>query len=918
MTQSDPPTVTHLLHNPITMSIVNVLLLALAVHACLAPTDAAEHYSWRAFAANNQRTGSAPWAGVDPASSPAVEWQLQLPVGPEGLFAGGGSVVASGDMAFTIGRDHTLAVNLTTGVVAWSTLTVGAAGALSLSNDGLMLFVPQTTTNTVSGLSTATGKVVWSVDNANCLYPTVMRSTKAVLLACASNPMHAASHNTLKSVDVSTGAELWSYALPDLHWSYTVPPPTLSTDEATLFVTDLYTLYALDTRTGAIKWTYKDAVPSYSPTQAGPAGPMYAAGASMHHTDLVIATFASGHTFAFDASNGSSEWKFSLGGVPSGATPVYMADSNVVVLSLANPDPTNNGDGCHFSGDDDFGFNPCGLVALNASLGTFAWVHTDFFSFQSVAYSSSSQLLYISGGDGTLVQVLDGATGKQSWNVSSEGVIESSYHYTPIFTEHGLLVSWGNNMTFIRNDAQPSTTPLVVEELRATATGQYVYATWVPPQSLLPIASYKVWVSTGSPRTTKVHTVDATMHSITTGPWRPVVRVTITVAPVSGSVVGDNTTVTGTTLGQAVPNPLWATGRADAAHTARAPQGVAGPAGPHVEVVRNVTMLPNTDTSAAVTGAGVLVLPAAFFQSAMYGLDGASLSPVWSSGITVSSVLLLNDGLMAGGSRNGAFLALQQNGQRLWTVSLGSVGLDSATVVGVLSGQLLLTDQSSRVGAVDMATRKLTWVKTLGSSTLARSDSVLMAPMGLVVSSYVGGVVAMTPSTGTQVFNTTFTAGGCKEGALLAASHSHVVATSCGAVWSVFAYDGAVTWSATSPDTLWGAPALTSEGDVVVAASFQSKVAKVARLSGSTGSFMWSVNMTAPIRMPAILDSAGHVYVGDNTGVWCLDASTGAVVWKLANFFAENAYDGALIGADNTLYLLNERGPYGVTAVRDA
>lgn len=101
------------------------------------------------------------------------------------------------------------------------------------------------------------------------------------------------------------------------------------------------------------------------------------------------------------------------------------------------------------------------------------------------------------------------------------------------------------------------------------------------------------------------------------------------------------------------------------------------------------------------------------------------------------------------------------------------------------------------------------------------------------------------------------------------------------AAGTVEAFDlatGASIWRADTPSAVKTTPAVW--GDAVIAAEVSGDVAAWHR---ATGEQLWRVPSSDPLRRfawgtPAVAD--GRVYLGDQSDLRCLDASTGAVLWR--------------------------------------
>ncbi len=353
-----------------------------------------------------------PLAGHDPANTfaaastqlkGATHWFFQSP-GP----AFTSPVIAGGLALFNGGDGMLYAVDSGTGVLRWrvpvgDTLVAGTPAV----EDGVVYVAAQG--HGLMALNMSDGSMLWKVDTR--------LPVRAAPVAVGSLLLVLAGANDLICLDQRTGAEYWEFKSEDVladYWPSQGQPAVTSAYGGLVYValgastefnalsaatgrkaweltvdsrmvgSPVYDaqfglvfvatwqghLYALDARTGMLKWRYD--LP-----QAGSVGYGFASGPALAGGTLYIGNYQ-GHVLALDALTGKPRWISQVGGAVTATPTVRLGSGMPLDVYVADQD----------------GY----LSALNAASGQTEW-HIYLGELRSSPVLSSNLLFISSGGD---------------------------------------------------------------------------------------------------------------------------------------------------------------------------------------------------------------------------------------------------------------------------------------------------------------------------------------------------------------------------------------------------------------------------------------------------------------------------------------------------------------------------------------
>jgi outer membrane protein assembly factor BamB len=336
-----------------------VIALACAAFAAVLPRAAGQPMpgSWSMFGANAQHTGSAPPAGA--AAEGAASYNFTT---GEGFQASAGVAVDADGRAY-VGSGGTVHAVNANGSTRWSYTTgdwVNAGPALSATGE---LYIGSADTRFYA-LNATSGDVLWFAQLSGAVNapPTIgpdgtvyvgcsdgqlfafagaagaqlwsYQAGGAVVSAAALSPdgdvVYVPAAGQLHAVSTATGAKVWNLTM-----SITTDAAAAVAADGTIFVTDLYYLYAVSA-SGAQLWR----VWSGNETPAiGPDGTVYVGGQD-------------GLLYAMNPTDGSTKWTYNAGAWVNCA-PALSNDGAVYITAGGS------------------------LIGVNAADGTLRWAFSD-------------------------------------------------------------------------------------------------------------------------------------------------------------------------------------------------------------------------------------------------------------------------------------------------------------------------------------------------------------------------------------------------------------------------------------------------------------------------------------------------------------------------------------------------------------
>lgn len=182
-------------------------------------------------------------------------------------------------------------------------------------------------------------------------------------------------------------------------------------------------IYALDKSDGTIRWTFEtDGAVSFAP---------------VINDDSLVLGSKDGFVYNVTTAKGNEQWRVDLGGPVSG--PITIAESNVYAITektIHTLDPTDGSERWSFEVDGDH-CSPvsvgngvvcvCGydqVYALDPKDGNVLWQKQADVAISVPTVSEGS--MYFQGLGGRAVRALDLETGKQQWQVKSNGAYSPS------------------------------------------------------------------------------------------------------------------------------------------------------------------------------------------------------------------------------------------------------------------------------------------------------------------------------------------------------------------------------------------------------------------------------------------------------------------------------------------------------------
>jgi outer membrane protein assembly factor BamB len=249
---------------------------------------------------------------------------------------------------------------------------------------------------------------------------------------------------------------------------------------------------------------------------------------------------------------------------------------------------------------------------------------------------------------------------------------------------------------------------------------------------------------------------------------------------------------------------------------------------------------------------------------------------------------------------------------RAWQVTTGGAVESSPAV---LNGLVFATSLDGNIYAVNAATGAQEWSAGLGG---AADASPAVAPDGarteVIAGSEDDTVSALAGASGqfAQIL-WTFTTGGAVESSPTLANGVVYVGSDDDNVYAINASSGQSEWDFSTNGPVTSSPTVAN-GDVYVGSSDGNVYALT-----TSGTELWSFNAGGAVSTPAV--ASGTVYVGAGNGeVYALDATTGDELWSYdtATGGAGKTGAGSPAVAGGTVYVGSDTGVYALNAATGA
>jgi outer membrane protein assembly factor BamB len=314
------------------------------------------------------------------------------------------SPVIGPDGTIYIGADdgRVYAINGATGVIRWA-VTVQSEGIDSSAAIGVDGTVYVGAGESVVALDPATGAEKWRFATTGDVESSPTIGPDGTLYVGSDDAR-------VYALDSRTGALKWYFTFPDE--SDTDSSPALGADGTVYIGSDKGTLYALDGRTGNLKWSFV-AVGEISGAPAlGPDGTVYVSALNLAKTEA--------KAYALDGASGILRWVKSLPS-DSKASVALAVDGTVYVSGVMLPDPNGNA-------------LRAVVWALDGGTGNQKWESLLEVGSQGVSAPSlgADGTVYVHaekpaapGGMGKLT-ALDPSTGRVNWEFATGGSSNSS------------------------------------------------------------------------------------------------------------------------------------------------------------------------------------------------------------------------------------------------------------------------------------------------------------------------------------------------------------------------------------------------------------------------------------------------------------------------------------------------------------
>ena len=344
---------------------------------------------------NPQHTGvyTSVSGGISPQGRSA--WNFTLPR----LVLMTSPVVLNNTLFFSTGNDDIFALNATTGQEIWHRrIKDQDGGSLAVAGDTLFTTIYDRTSSDTSkyhsdmfALFTSNGSTKWHI---------TLGSGEASALTVSNGGVFTTLDNAVYVIDSETGRQIWNVK-DDRYLKGEIP----TVDNGTIYIAGADHVYAYYAENGSRKWTAQTAGSSVGPLVVQN-GRVYNEGQFINQTAILDAVYA------LDTGTGTLLWTFTSwnSSFESVFTPFVATNDTLYFGSSSSPFvATNNTIIGNFTNT---------MYALDATTGAVKWTR-DFNENVSTpsligAPSFADGILYFTCGDGKLY-ALDGRSGTVKW-----------------------------------------------------------------------------------------------------------------------------------------------------------------------------------------------------------------------------------------------------------------------------------------------------------------------------------------------------------------------------------------------------------------------------------------------------------------------------------------------------------------------
>jgi outer membrane protein assembly factor BamB len=270
----------------------------------------------------------------------------------------------------------------------------------------------------------------------------------------------------------------------------------------------------------------------------------------------------------------------------------------------------------------------------------------------------------------------------------------------------------------------------------------------------------------------------------------------------------------------------------------------------------------------------VTIQPAERWVAATGPRDALLIDPAWSytTGGYVDADLVADDDRLYVASWDGELRALNEAGEVLWRRSLGDT-LDATPALA--DGQLFVQSWSREVYALDAATGTVRWRFDYSPSPADDHRQAALLVIGdlVLVPAWNGTLFALDAKSGERRWSFF---GGQPLRAQPAYDGKNIYLASGDGTFSALSIDGQLQWQKSLQAPLLSAPVLLPQGVAVI-----NREGLVVAYD-QTGQTLWQRDLGELCYYGAPVYHEGTLFVATaGSGLWKLDAATGAVIWRV-------------------------------------